>query len=54
MRKVFLDELPRGGKGINKDLINWKESIGNTIHFIYDNIAVFSLNFTRQTAVRNF
>lgn len=38
MRKVFLEKLPRGGKGINQNSINWKESIGCIIHFIYDDI----------------
>lgn len=33
MRKVFLGELPKLGKG-NK--INWKSSIGESISFIYD------------------
>ena len=33
MRKVFLDELPRRGK-----LINWKESVGHKVKFVYDNI----------------
>lgn len=38
-RKIFLDHLPRGnGYGVNKNQINWKESIGYTINFIYDNI----------------
>ena len=34
MRKVFLDELPR--KGTQR--INWQESIGKRIEFIYDEI----------------
>ena len=38
MRKVFLDELPRGGKCVNKNSINWKESIGYKVKFVYDNI----------------
>lgn len=33
MRKVFLDELPRKGK-----LINWKDSVGYKVRFIYDDI----------------
>lgn len=33
MRKVFLEELPRRGKGID-----WKKSIGQTVKFIYDDI----------------
>lgn len=39
MRKeIFLDELPRGGKYINKNSINWKESIGHKVKFVYDDI----------------
>ena len=38
MKKVFLDELPRGGKCINRNSINWKESIGCIIHFVYDDL----------------
>jgi hypothetical protein len=41
VRKVFLDELPRKyGFGVNKDklLIDWGNSIGYKIRFIYDNI----------------
>ena len=33
MREVFLDELPKRGK-----YINWKESIGCKVKFIYDDI----------------
>jgi len=33
LRKVFLDELPRRGK-----FINWKESVGYKVRFIYDDI----------------
>lgn len=33
MRKVFLEDLPRRGKGID-----WKSSIGQTVKFIYDDI----------------
>lgn len=38
MREVFLDELPHGGKYISNDKINWKESIGCKVKFIYDDI----------------
>ena len=38
MRKVFLDDLPRGGCFINNNSINWKQSIGYNIKFIYDDI----------------
>lgn len=38
MKKVFLDELPKWESGKNKGCINWKESIGYKIHFIYDDI----------------
>lgn len=33
MRKVFLDNLPRCNSRID-----WKNSIGYTVNFIYDNI----------------
>ena len=37
IRKVFLDDLPRGG--LNRgNRINWKESIGYKVPFIYDDI----------------
>ena len=35
MRKVFLDELPKSKSGRS---INWKESVGYTVNFIYDEI----------------
>jgi len=38
MRKVFLDDLPRrNGRGVNKDkeCIDWKNSIGHRVRFIY-------------------
>lgn len=38
MRKVFLEELPRGGKNIGKNHINWSLSVGKTINFSYDGI----------------
>ncbi|NFH00786.1 hypothetical protein FC831_10750 [Clostridium botulinum] len=38
IRKVFLDELPKWTYGANKGKINWKESVGYKVHFIYDNI----------------
>jgi hypothetical protein len=38
MRKVFLDELPHGGKYITKNQINWQKSVGCTVKFIYDDI----------------
>ena len=40
MRKVFLDNLPKWeiqGKG-KEGSINWQESLGKLIHFIYDDI----------------
>ena len=33
MKEIFLDELPKMGK-----YINWKESIGCKVKFIYDDI----------------
>ena len=41
MRKVFLEKLPRKyGKGANKDklVIDWKNSIGYKVKFVYDDI----------------
>ena len=38
MRKVFLDELPKWEYGTNKGRINWKESIGHKVNFIYDDV----------------
>jgi hypothetical protein len=38
MKKVFLDNLPRGGKFIKDNDINWKNSIGYKVKFIYDDI----------------
>jgi len=40
LRKVFLDDLPKWGKEGhgNENTINWKDSIGHKIKFIYDNI----------------
>lgn len=38
MRKVFLDDLPHGGKFIPESKVNWKESIGYKVKFIYDHI----------------
>ncbi|MBN3352078.1 hypothetical protein CF086_17420 [Clostridium botulinum] len=37
MRKVFLDNLPRKYR-LGNEIIDWKNSIGLTIPFIYDNI----------------
>lgn len=36
MRKIFLDGLPRWGKGVNKGKVIWRKSIGHKIKFIYD------------------
>lgn len=38
MRKVFLDELPRWEDGRYKGDINWENSIGYELDFIYDDI----------------
>ena len=38
MREVFLDNLPRWGKYISADRINWKDSVGYKVKFIYDDI----------------
>ena len=41
MRKVFLDELPKKyGKGSNnkKECVDWKNSIGYKVKFVYDDI----------------
>lgn len=38
MRKVFLDELPRYTGGLLDGKINWRNSIGISLKFIYDEI----------------
>ena len=41
MRKVFLDDLPKSkGFGVNskKEIIDWKNSVGYKVKFIYDDI----------------
>lgn len=38
MRKVFLEDLPRWEDGTNKGRINWGESIGHKVKFIYDDV----------------
>ena len=38
IRKVFLDELPRWEKGLHKNKINWKQSIGLKITGIYNDL----------------
>jgi hypothetical protein len=38
MRKVFIEDLPKYAYGTNKNCINWKESIGAIVKFIYDSI----------------
>lgn len=40
MKKVFLDDLPRWGKGGRgrEGTINWNECLGEKVKFIYDNI----------------
>ena len=38
MRKVFLDNLPRGSRYTSDDKINWTDSIGYKVKFVYDDI----------------
>lgn len=38
MKKVFLDDLPRGGKNIGRNGINWVKSVGYRVKFIYKDI----------------
>jgi len=38
IRKVFLENLPRWSKYTNVDRINWKDSVGYKVKFIYDDI----------------
>lgn len=38
MRKVFLDDLPRHENGKHIGKINWKQSIGKSVNFIYDDV----------------
>ena len=51
MRKVFLEELPHGGYGLNDNVINWKNSIGHKVKFIYDDINGYIeiLNYNTKT-----
>jgi hypothetical protein len=37
-KKIFLENLITYGSSSNKGKINWRENIGKSIHFIYDNI----------------
>lgn len=37
-KEIFLDNLPRWKTGSYKGKINWNESIGYKVHFIYDDI----------------
>ena len=51
MRKTFLENLPTGnGYGVKSDQINWKNSIGYKVNFIYDDIKNFIeiKNYTTQ------
>ena len=36
-KKIYLDHLPKGGKFISQNRINWKESVGREIYVFYDN-----------------
>ena len=36
IKKIKLDELPRGGKYTPKNRINWMESVGMTVYALYD------------------
>lgn len=38
MRKVFLEDLPRWAEGGNKGKINWNESVGCKVSFVYNDI----------------
>jgi hypothetical protein len=38
LKKVFADDLPKHKYGVNKDKIDWNNSIGCKIKFIYDDI----------------
>lgn len=51
MRKVFLDELPRWESGSNKGKINWKESIGHKVSYIYNdkNGEIEIVNYKKET-----
>lgn len=38
-QEIDLSRLPRGGgSGVSKNNVNWSKSIGEIVHFIYDNI----------------
>lgn len=51
MKKVFLDNLPRGGGMVNKNSINWADSIGFDVDFIYNDITgkVKILDYDKKT-----
>lgn len=38
MKKVFIENLPKWSFGPHKDRVNWKESVGGIVKFIYDQI----------------
>lgn len=38
IKKIHLDDLPRGGQLIGKNRINWRESVGYKLKGVYDNI----------------
>ena len=38
MKKVFLDDLPIWEDGVHKGKINWTESIGYKVKFVYENL----------------
>lgn len=60
MRKVYLEDLPRKeGVGAlkGKEVINWKESIGHKVDFIYDDIEgeveIIGYNYPKITVLYN-
>lgn len=35
--KIKLDHLPKGGKHVPKNKINWNDSVGKKVYALYDN-----------------
>ena len=38
MRKVFLENLPKIERGLNKGSISWKDSVGEEVPFVYEDL----------------
>ena len=58
MKQIFIENLPKYTEGTYKNKINWKESIGCKVKFIYDNIEgeIKIINYEKknQTLIINY